>query len=90
MILMSSCSGMYYYNSYEFKKDFNASEKMFNKTLEGKVTGKKLKKLKKRFIILNRQLYEKNENYSRINQKTVEKYSNEIKHYIMLINDLED
>lgn len=90
MILMSSCSGIYYYNNDEFKKSFNVSEKMFNKALEGKITGKKLKKLKKNFTILNRQLYEENDNYSRINQKTVEKYSQEIKHYMMLINDLED
>ncbi|MFK4785629.1 hypothetical protein [Fusobacterium sp. MFO224] len=89
-ILMSSCSGMRYYNNYEFKKNYNISEKMFNKLLEERVTNKKLKKLKKHFIMLDRQLYEKNENYSRISQETVEKYSKEIQYYMMLIDDLED
>lgn len=88
--LMTSCSGIHYYNSYEFEKNFKISEKMFNRTLEGKVTKKKLKKLKKHFIVLNRQLYEENDNYIRINKEIVENYSGKIKHYIMLINDLED
>lgn len=87
---MSSCSGMRYYNNYEFKKNYDISEKMFNKLLEERVTNKKLKKLKKHFIMLDRQLYEKNENYSRISQETVEKYSKEIQYYMMLIDDLED
>lgn len=89
-ILMSSCSGIRYYNNYEFKKSYNASEKMFDKVLEEEITTKKLKKLKKRFKMLERQLYEENENYSRINQEIVEKYDGKIKHYIMLIKDLED
>lgn len=90
IILMSSCSKVHYYNNYEFKKNYNASEKMFNKVLEEKITNKKLRKLKKHFNMLSRQLYEENENYHRINQETVEKYDEKIKHYIMLINDLED
>lgn len=90
VILMSSCSGIRYYSSYEFEKNFKSSEKMFNRTLEGKVTKKKLKKLKKNFVILNRQLYEENDNYIRINKKIVENYSVKINHYMMLIKDLED
>ncbi|MFA6708356.1 MAG: hypothetical protein WCR79_01500 [Fusobacterium sp.] len=90
VILMSSCSGIRYYSGYEFENNFKSSEKMFNRTLEGKVTKKKLKKLKKHFVILNRQLYEENDNYIRINKKIVENYSGKINHYMMLIEDLED
>lgn len=88
--LFSSCSSIRYYEQYEFLIKYDELIRDFNKTLEKPIKKSELKKLDKKFRIFERQLYEKNENYIRIDENIVKYYSKDIKYYRGIINDLED
>lgn len=85
-----SCSSIPYYNQSEFILNYNFAVKNFKELLKERVTNTKLKKVEREFNTLYRQLYEKNENYERINEETVIEYTNKIKKYKSLIKDLKD
>lgn len=89
-LMFSSCTVMRYYEQYEFLIKYDELVRDFNKTLEEPMTKRDLKKLDKRFVIFERQLYERNENYKRLDKKIVDRYSKEIRYYRGIINDLKD
>lgn len=88
--LFSSCSSIRYYEQYEFLIKYDELVREFNKTLEKPITKSELKKLDKKFKIFERQLYEKNENYIRIDENIVRDYGKDIKYYRGIIIDLGD
>lgn len=88
--LFSSCSSIRYYEQYEFLIKYDELVREFNKTLEKPITKSELKKLDKKFKIFERQLYEKNENYIRIDENIVRDYDKDIKYYRGIIIDLGD
>lgn len=89
-LAFSSCTVMKYYEQYEFLIKYDELVRDFNKTLEEPMTKRDLKKLDKRFVIFERQLYERNENYKRLDKNIVDRYSKEIRYYRGIINDLKD
>lgn len=89
-LAFSSCTVMRYYEQYEFLIKYDELVRDFNKTLEEPMTKRDLKKLDKRFVIFERQLYERNENYKRLDKNIVDRYSKEIRYYRGIINDLKD
>lgn len=88
--IFSSCTVMKYYEQTEFLIAYDELIEYFDKTLEDTIKKKDLKKLDKRFYVFERQLYEKNENYVRINKDIVDRYSKDIRYYRGIIEDLKD
>lgn len=89
-LLFSSCTIMRYYEQTEFLIEYDELVRDFDETLEDPIKKKDLKKLDKRFYIFERQLYERNENYVRLNKDIVDKYGKEIRYYRGIIEDLKD
>ena len=88
--LLVGCSTIRYYEQYEFLIKYDELIREYNKTLERPMTRSQLKKLDKKFRMFERQLYEENDNYIRINEEIVNSYSKDIRYYRGIIEDLKD
>lgn len=90
-LLFISCTSLTYnYNQNEFVDEYRKAERYFDRVVSESIKKSDLKKLEKRFVYLKKQLHKNNENYERIDEKTVKVYDNKINEYIMFINDLKD
>lgn len=90
MFFLCSCTGIRYYEQHEFLIKYDQLVMDFDEILENPIKKSQLKKLNKEFRIMERQLYEKNENFIRINENIVNEYSKSIEYYRNIIKDLED
>lgn len=86
-----SCSSLSYnYNQYEFTEEYNKAVKDFDNVVSSPIKKSDLRKLKKKFVFLKKQLYKNNENYERLNEIIVKTYDEKIDEYLMFVKDLED
>lgn len=86
-----SCASLSYnYTQVEFIDEYNKTVKYFDKVVEAPIKKSDLRKLRKRFTFLKKQLYKNNDNYERLNEIIVNDYSVKIDEYLMFVEDLSD